>query len=53
MRSLVLTIVLLPPWLTVPSLAGAGPPQDDAAKTLKAYYGGQKGIEYAPGDGTR
>src|SRR5437899_545941 len=46
MRSLVLTIALLPGGLTVPSLAGAGPPQDDPAKALKAYYEGQKGIEY-------
>ena len=45
MRSLVSTITLLS-LLTVPSLACAGPSQDDPAKTLKAYYEGQKNVDY-------
>lgn len=46
MRCLVPTITLLLAWLMVPSLACAGSPQEDVAKNLKAYYEGQKNIDY-------
>jgi hypothetical protein len=46
MRFLVSTITSLLCWLMFPSLACPGSPQVDAAKTLKAYYKGQKNIDY-------
>jgi hypothetical protein len=46
MRSLVPAIASLLCWLTLPSLACPGSSEGDAAKTLKAYYAGQKNIDY-------
>jgi hypothetical protein len=45
MRCAVPTLTLLC-WLMFPPLAGSESPPDDVAKTLKAYYEGQKNIDY-------